>query len=124
MQKFRDNLRVQQVPNTAIVEIKYSSPDPDLAVEIANATAQSFIEQNIKARYDSTMQAADWLSKQLADLQIKVETSQTKLIEYQKENGIVGADDKQNLTVEKLNELSKGLTQAQVDRIQKQSLPS
>src|ERR1019366_6731178 len=47
-----------------------------------------------KARYDSTMQAADWLSKQLADLQIKVETSQTKLIEYQKENGIVGADDK------------------------------
>ena len=29
---------------------------------------------------------------------------------------------KQNLTVEKLNELSKGLTQAQVDRIQKQSL--
>ena len=73
MQKFRGGLRVQQVPDTAIVEIKYSSPDPALAAEIANATAQSFIEQNIKARYDSTMQAADWLSKQLADLQIKVE---------------------------------------------------
>ena len=43
------------------------------------------------------MQAADWLSKQLADLQIKVETSQSKLIEYQKEHGIVGTDDKQNL---------------------------
>lgn len=122
MQEFRGNLRVEQVPNTAIVEIKYSSPDPALAAEVANATAESFIEQNIKARYDSTMQAADWLSKQLADLQIKVEASQAKLVEYQKENGIVGADDKQNLTVEKLNGLSKELTIAQVERIQKQSL--
>ena len=121
LQEFRNNLRVQQIPNTAIVEIKYSSPNPALAAEVANSTAESFIEQNIKARYDSTVQAADWLSKQLADLQIKVEVSQAKLIEYQQQNGIIGADDKQNLTVEKLNGLSKELTQAQADRIQKQS---
>jgi succinoglycan biosynthesis transport protein ExoP len=122
LQTFESNLRVQQVPNTAIVEIRYSSPDPALAAEVANATAESFIEQNIKARYDSTILAADWLSKQLADLQIKVQSSQAKLVEYQKENGIIGADDKQNLTVEKLNGLSKELTLAQVERIQKQSL--
>jgi succinoglycan biosynthesis transport protein ExoP len=119
---FHSNLNVLPVPNTAIIEIKYSSPDPRLAAEVANATANTFIEQNIKARFDSTMQAADWLSKQLADLQIKVETSQTRLIEYQKEHGIVGTDDKQNLTFEKLNELGKQLTQAQADRIQKEAL--
>lgn len=122
MQTFHENLRVQQVPNTSIVEIKYSSPDPTLAAEVANSTAQTYIEQNIKARYESTMQAADWLSKQLADLQIKVEASQAKLVEYQKEHGIIGADEKQNLTVEKLDGLSKELTQAQADRILKQSL--
>ena len=119
---FHENLRVQQVPNTSIIEIKYSNPDPSLAAEIANATAQTFIEQNIKARYDSTIQAADWLSKQLADLQIKVESSQAKLVSYQKEHGIIGADEKQNLTVEKLDQLSKELTQAQGERIQKQSI--
>ena len=122
LQKFQGNLRVQQVPNTAIVEIKYSSPDSSLAAEVANATADTFIEQNIKARYDSTMLAADWLSKQLADLQIKVEASQAKLVEYQQEHGIVGTDDKENLTVEKLDGLSKELTLAQAERIQKQSL--
>lgn len=119
---FHSNLNVMPVPNTAILEIKYSSSDPRLAAEVANTIANTFIEQNIKARFDSTMQAADWLSKQLADLQIKVETSQTRLIEYQKEHGIVGTDDKQNLTFEKLNELGKQLTQAQADRIQKESL--
>lgn len=119
---FHSNLSVLPVPNTAIIEIKYSSPDPRLAAEIANTTANTFIEQNIKARFDSTMQAADWLSKQLADLQIKVETSQARLIEYQKQHGIVGTDDKQNLTFEKLNELGKQLTEAQAERIQKESL--
>src|ERR1019366_2901557 len=97
-------------------------PDPRLSADVANSVANTFIEQNIKTRFDSTMQAADWLSTQLADLQIKVETSQARLIEYQKSHGIVGTDDKQNLTFEKLNELGKQLTQAQADRIQKESL--
>jgi succinoglycan biosynthesis transport protein ExoP len=119
---FRSGLSVLPVPDTAIIEIKYSNPSPKLAAEIANATANTFIEQNIKDRFNSAMQAADWLSKQLDDLQIKVETSQARLIEYQKQHGIVGADDKQNLTLEKLNELGKQLTQAQADRIQKESL--
>src|ERR1039458_1402087 len=63
---FHANLNALSVPNTALIEIKYSSPDPRLAAEVANATANTFIEQNIKARFDSTMQAANWLSKQLA----------------------------------------------------------
>jgi succinoglycan biosynthesis transport protein ExoP len=119
---FHSSLSILPVPNTSIIEIKYSSPDPRLAADVANVVATTYIEQNTKAKFDSTMQAADWLSKQLADLQIKVETSQAKLIEYQKQHGIVGTDDKQNLTFEKLNDLGKQLTQAQSDRIQKESL--
>jgi succinoglycan biosynthesis transport protein ExoP len=122
IRKFQANLKVLQVPNTSLINIKYSDPDPSLAAQIANAITATFIEQNVKSRYDSTMQAADWLSKQLADLQIKVESSQAKLVQYQREHGIVGADDKQNLTIDKLDELNKELTQAQADRIQKESL--
>jgi succinoglycan biosynthesis transport protein ExoP len=122
IRKFLNGLKVQQVPGTSLVEVKYSNPDPSLAAEIANAITSTFIEQNVKARYDSTMQAADLLSKQLADLQIKMEASQAKLVQYQKEHSIVGTDDKQNLTVDKLDELNKELTQAQGDRIQKESL--
>lgn len=122
IRKIQAGLKIQQIPDTSIVEIKYSDPNPAQAAEIANAIAATFIEQNIKSRYDSTMQAADWLSKQLADLQIKMESSQTKLVQYQKEHSIVGVDDKQNLTTEKLDELNRELTAAQSDRIQKESL--
>jgi len=122
IRKLQGNLKVQQVPDTSLVEITYSDPNPTLAAEIANAVTATFIEQNVKSRYNSTMQAADWLTKQLADLQVKMESSQAKLVQYQKEHGIVGADDKQNLTTEKLDELNQELTRAQADRIQKESL--
>jgi len=122
IRKLQGNIRVQQVPDTSLVEIKYSDANPSLAADVANATAAAFIEQNVKSRYDSTIEAADWLSKQLADLQIKMESSQSKLVQYEKEHNIVGTDDKQNLTTEKLDELNKELTGAQGDRIQKESL--
>ncbi len=122
IRKFQGSLKVQQVPDTSLIEIRYSDPNPSLAAEAANAVAATFIEQNVKSRYDSTMQAADRLSKQLADLQIKMESSQAKLVQYQKDRGIVGTDDKQNLTTEKLDELNRELTSAQADRIQKESL--
>jgi polysaccharide biosynthesis transport protein len=116
------NMRVQQIGNTSLIEIRYSSPNPQLAAETSNAIANAYIEQNIKAKYDSTMQATNLLSKQLADLQIKMETSQAKAVEYEKEHNIIGADDKTNLTTEKLGTLSKELMDAQVDRIRLESI--
>ena len=49
-----------------------------------NMLVATYIEQNFKTKFESTMQASDWLSKQLVDLQMKVETSQEKLVQYQK----------------------------------------
>ena len=68
------------------------------------------------------MQASDWLSKQLVDLEIKVQTSQEKLVQYQKQHEILGIDEKQNITTSKLDELNKELTGAESDRMEKESV--
>lgn len=119
---FHGNLKVATVPNTRLIEIRSSSPDPRLAAEIANTLAAKYIDQNIRSRYEATMAAVEWLQKQLADLQIKVEVSQEKLVQYQKEHNILGLDEKQNLTTAKLDELNRELTAAEAERIQKQTV--
>jgi len=73
---FKGGLRVALKPNTRIVEIRYVSTNPQLAAAIVNKLAETYTEQNFKTKFESTMQASDWLSKQLVDLQMKVETSQ------------------------------------------------
>ena len=103
------------------MEIRYTHSDPRLAAQIVNTLINTYIEENFKTKFESTMQTSEWLSKQLADLQLKVETSQEKLVRYQKEHGILGIDEKQNIVTSKLDELNKELTAAQADRIQKES---
>jgi polysaccharide biosynthesis transport protein len=118
---FRRGLNIQVVPRTRVIEISYMQRDPRLAAEISNTLVKTFIEENFRTKYESTSQTADWLSKELSDLQLKVQTSEEKLVRYQKEKGIVGIDEKQNIVTAKLDELNKELTEAQADRIQKES---
>jgi polysaccharide biosynthesis transport protein len=119
---FRGNLKVSLAPGTHIVEVHFRSPDKNLAATVVNTLMTTYTENNFKSRFDSTMQASDWLSKQLVDLQMKVETSQEKLVRYQKEHEILGIDEKQNITTAKLDELNKQLTSAESERMDKESV--
>ena len=119
---FKGSLRVALVPNTRIIEVHYRSPDAQKAATVVNTLMQTYVENNFKARFDSTMQASDWLQKQLVDLQMKVEASQEKLVRYQKEHEILGIDEKTNITMAKLDELNKELTSAESERMDKEAL--
>ncbi|HYW36656.1 MAG TPA: polysaccharide biosynthesis tyrosine autokinase [Terriglobales bacterium] len=119
---FHGKLHVALIPSTRIMEIHFTSTDPQLAASAVNTLAATYVEQNFKTKFESTMQASDWLSKQLVDLQMKVETSQEKLVRYQKEHEILGTDEKQNIITEKLEELNKEMTTAESDRMQKEAV--
>jgi succinoglycan biosynthesis transport protein ExoP len=118
---FRSGLSVQLIPNSRLVQISYTHPDPRLATEITNALVRTFVEENFRTKYESVTQTSVWLSTELADLQMKVQTSEEKLVRYQKDHSILGVDEKQNIVTAKLDELNKELTAAQTDRIQKES---
>jgi len=122
LSSFRGNLKVTLSPNTHIIKVSFRSPDKDLTANVVNTLMSTYAENNFKSRFDSTMQASDWLSKQLVDLQMKVETSQEKLVRYQKEHEILGIDEKQNITTAKLDELNKALTAAESERMDKESV--
>ena len=51
----------------------------------------------------------------------KVESSEEKLVAYEKQNHIWAIDEKQNITTQKLSDLNRELTVAQSERIRKES---
>src|SRR5215472_7948584 len=118
---FHGGLNVQIIPNSQLLEVSYTHPNPQLSAEVVNSLVKTFIAENFKTKYESVTQTSDWLSKELADLQLRVQTSEEKLVRYQKEHSILGIDDKQNIVTAKLNELNEELTKAEVDRIQKET---
>ena len=121
LRTFRKGLSVSKEKNTRVVEIRYRSKDPKLSADIANALTRAYIEHNFKMRFDSTMQTSTWLTQQLAELATKVQDSQQKLVDYQKEHGFLQLDDKQNVVMTRLDDLNRELTVAQTDRIAKEA---
>lgn len=118
---FKGSLKVSLSPNSRIIEVHYRNTDRQMAANVVNTLMQTYRDNNFKTKFESTMQASDWLSKQLVDLQMKVETSQEKLVRYQKQHEILGIDEKQNIITAKLDELNKALTAAESERMDKEA---
>ncbi len=120
--KFHRSLQINSIPRTRLLEIRFSSPDPVLAAKAVNSVIDTYIEQNYKTHLEATTRTSDWLAQQLSELQLKVQESQEKLVQYQKEHGILGIDEKENIITSKLDELNRQLTAAEGDRMQKESI--
>jgi len=117
---FHKNLKVKAVSNTRMIEVRYLSPDRQVAADVVNTLANDYLDQYFLTRYTATAQASAWLSKQLADLKRQVEASQQRLVDYQKRTGILGTDDANNIVMTRLADLNKQLTEAQGERITRQ----
>ena len=122
IREFRKHLSVVLALNTRMVEVSYESTDPNLAADVVNGLVNGYVEYNFRMKYDATRQASGWMEQQLDELKAKVERSQQALVDYEREHAIVNVSDKQNVVEQKLEDLSRDLTNAQNDLSQKQSL--
>ncbi|MFZ0233143.1 MAG: GumC family protein, partial [Candidatus Acidiferrales bacterium] len=119
---FLGRLSVKRVPNSRLIEVQFEAEDPQLAAQIVNTHLQNYVEENFRSKYDATTQASNWLSGELEELRIKVEKSEDARIAYERENQIWQIDEKQDITTQKLADISKAVTDAQTDVAQKEAL--
>src|SRR6185437_77404 len=119
---FLGSLSVVRVPNSRLIEVRFAAQNPQLAAQVVNAHLQNYIEQNFRSKYDATTQASTWLSSELEELRIRVEKSEDARLAYERQNQIWQIDEKQDITTQKLGDLSRAATAAQMDVAQKEAL--
>src|SRR5207249_3789695 len=120
--EFLGSLSVRRVPNTRLMDVSFESTDPQLAARVVNAHIATYMDQNLQSRYDATTHATTWLGDQLGELKIKVQKAEDARIAYERQNQIWTLDDKQNITTQRLGDVNKQLTDAQSERMKKESL--
>jgi succinoglycan biosynthesis transport protein ExoP len=119
---FLGSLSVKRVPNSRLMDVSFESTDAQLASRIVNAHIATYMEQNIRSKYEATTQASSWLEDRLSELKVKVQRSEDARIAYERQNQIWTLDDKQNITTQRLADINKELTDAQSERMKKDSL--
>ena len=60
-------------------------PDPQLAADVSNGVAQSYIENTFNIRFRSSSQLSSFMEKQMEELKAKMEKSGAALAQFQRE---------------------------------------
>lgn len=118
------SVRVRSSGTNRIVDVSCDSTNPQVAADFCNTLAAEYMDQNLEARWKSTEYTGEWLTKQLQDLKVNLEKSQEQLQSYARGTGLVFTDQKETTGTadeSKLADLEKALSEAQTDRINKQS---
>lgn len=114
-------LDVKPARESNVINISYTGADPDFAAAVANAFAQAYLDVNLDLKLAPARQYATFFEEQTKLMRDKLEKAQEALSTYQKQNGIVTADDRLDYETAKLNDTSAQLTGIQAQTTDSES---
>ncbi len=84
----QNRMKVTRQGTTFLVDINLSSEEPRKSAVIANAIADSYFEEQVRAKYDATKIAASWLNSQIEGLKSRVVASEKAVEDFRAANNL------------------------------------
>ena len=112
------HLQVTRPPNTYILQISYRSPNRQLAADVANEIAKSYLAHSYRIRYNATAGLSEFMERQLEELKAQMEKSSEALARYERDLNVINPEDKTNILSARLLELNTAYTKAQAKRVE------
>src|SRR5215472_11710412 len=91
---FERNLEALRVGMSYVLDITYTSNDPDRAAQIANAVADAYIVDQLDAKFQANRRATNWLQDRVGGLRDQAAAAERAVVAYKQENNIVAAGGK------------------------------
>lgn len=91
------NRAVRPVAGSRLVDLDYSDPVPDRAQKVANAYADAFIASNLDKRFQANASAKTFLEDKIAQLKLRLEESEKKLLDFAQDQQIVDVNEKSSI---------------------------
>jgi len=110
---------LEPVKDSQLVNIHVEHQNPEFAARIANAIADSYVDNNLQERVNTTRSAVDWLSDSVLELKARLNTSEQALQAFKADNKIISVSlkDRQSMTSQTLTELNTRLSATRAELI-------
>ncbi|MBB4396213.1 polysaccharide biosynthesis tyrosine autokinase [Bradyrhizobium sp. ERR14] len=89
LERFASNRTVKRLGLTYVMEIGFTSRDPQKAARIANAIADAYIVDQLEAKYQATRRASVWLQDRIKELRTQASAAQKAVVDFKIANNIV-----------------------------------
>lgn len=109
---YYDRLFVFPVVKSRVLQIEFSSQDPQLAARAANTIAEAYIGVQTAAKRQNARVVATSLATLIADLRARVGEAERKAEEFRASNGILLGANNISMSTQQLGEMNSQLTLA------------
>jgi len=90
--KLRANIHATSERGSRVLRVRYTSASPRLSAQIANAVAESYIDDQLEAMDAASQRAVDWLRQRRDELRLQLEEVSRLVEAYREEHGLLGVD--------------------------------
>ena len=115
------HLKVTRPPNTYLLLISYRSANRQLAADVANEIALSYLAHTYRIRYKATAGLSEFMERQLEELKAQMEKSSAALAQFERDLNVINPEEKTNILSARLLQLNTEYTKAQADRVKKEA---
>jgi capsular exopolysaccharide synthesis family protein len=113
---------VEPVEATHLVEVGYRSTHPGAAAELVNLLFDKFIEFKLDLKSQSSQKAFKFISLQIDNLKDRLGRTEKEMNEYGNRKELFYLSREDSTVVRKFSDLNQAYTEAQIERINKESL--
>lgn len=117
-----DRLDINQVRGSQLVDMSFSSSDPEFAARAINAFSDEYVSENLRLKVESLEKSAEWLTGEVERQGKLVQQSELALQQYKVKHDAGSLDSGQNIVGASLSQYNEALTRARTSRIQKENL--
>ncbi|UPK25711.1 polysaccharide biosynthesis tyrosine autokinase [Bradyrhizobium sp. 195] len=89
LERFEKSRTIKRLGLTYVMEIGFTSKDPQKAAKIANAIADAYIVDQLEAKYQATRRASVWLQDRIKELRTQASAAQKAVVDFKTANNII-----------------------------------
>ncbi|RWH31901.1 exopolysaccharide transport family protein [Mesorhizobium sp.] len=116
LKAMHDKLNVYGVEKSRVIAVEFSSNDPKLAAQVADAIAQAYLASKGSAKMESNTAATGFLGPEITDLQNRVKDAEAKVAAYRAQSDLLMGGNNSVLATQQLSELSSELSRVRANR--------
>ena len=106
-------LDVRRAGEALVLNIAFTSADPNKAAKLANAVADAYVVDKLDARFEAAKRASAWLSDRLVDLKQRLHDSEEAVARFRADNNLAAVSQQGGtLSQEQLAQLNGRLVAA------------
>ncbi|MCC5888477.1 MAG: polysaccharide biosynthesis tyrosine autokinase [Gammaproteobacteria bacterium] len=119
----RENLTIEPIQNTTLINIHFDSPDRSLSMAVAEGHGNTYIDSGLEARLEVTERAAGWLTERLEGLRTTLIASERELQQFREDNRLVDVSSAEEsggvvaISADRVRDLNRRLVEQQQERV-------